>query len=645
METYNESNCYIEPLIKQKIQLKNKNKTTEFIIDIYLHQDNNYYILTNILENPVYSLDTIFISKKEELIPKKLTFENYDLFSDDYGLNNMRRICLINIEKNSLINFINSSSRQKLTGGEQIFEHKYHDLLLNIRIQEGDSFNSSLFINQKPGEIYDFTPQEIDILNRFDSNVIDNYLNKYKNFETDSITEEMETSFKRDVKKFISLNFYDEENNIENNKFVLESIPLLSEEDEKEDIMLDINEPKKMEKNIKFNFPLNIENNELLNNINSSAKVKKLLDKFFESPIEKRYSSEPGLKDLKICEILCNLMLSISAKTPLKSIISFYSYKKRILKEAKDFSMKEKIKIVFCIKSHLEKKIPLNIKLQKMFELPEYSPYIQGEIMYRNIVKNLTEKSKLKFTFLQLNSGGGYDFIQKDNCYLFKMIPLIVIKSHLLYILEDYFFSYSNGLSSEFAFTDPYTNIVSINEDILFNCKDDSSEEDEDNSIKIGLLNFHEKGGHKKFGQNEKSPRSLISDELDVYDNYNIESNGGESGNALEINLLGNNYINKLMGCDGLKNLADYELFIGEDGKKLLSEIENILKKNNENYGIETIDKKSINNTISNYNTGIDALKYRELKTYGFNDKLNIKLKNRFNIINNNINNYNSKYN
>ena len=115
----------------------------------------------------------------------------------------------------------------------------------------------------------------------------------------------------------------------------------------------------------------------------------------------------------------------------------------------------------------------------------------------------------------------------------------------------------------------------------------------------------------------------MISDELDVYDNYNIKSNGGESGNALEINLLVNNYINKLMGCDGLKNLANYELFIREDGKKLLSEIENILKKNDENYGIETIDKKS----ISNYNTEIDALKYRELKTYGFNDRLNIKIK------------------
>ena len=39
--------------------------------------------------------------------------------------------------------------------------------------------------------------------------------------------------------------------------------------------------------------------------------------------------------------------------------------------------------------------------------------------------------------------------------------------------------------------------------------------------------------------------------------------------------------------------------------------------------GTETIDKQSINKTISNYNTEIDALKYRELKTYGFNDKLN----------------------
>ena len=31
----------------------------------------------------IYLLDTIFISKNEELIPRKLTFEDHDLFSDD----------------------------------------------------------------------------------------------------------------------------------------------------------------------------------------------------------------------------------------------------------------------------------------------------------------------------------------------------------------------------------------------------------------------------------------------------------------------------------------------------------------------------------------------------------------------------------
>ena len=117
--------------------------------------------------------------------------------------------------------------------------------------------------------------------------------------------------------------------------------------------------PKKWKKILNFNF--HIENNKLLNNINSFAKVKKLLDKFFESPFENRYSNEPGLRDLKICKIFCNLMLSISAKTPLKSIISFYSYKKRILKEAKDFSMKEKIKITFGEKDPVKYSITKNV--------------------------------------------------------------------------------------------------------------------------------------------------------------------------------------------------------------------------------------------------------------------------------------------
>jgi hypothetical protein len=41
-----------------------------------------------------------------------------------------------------------------------------------------------------------------------------------------------------------------------------------------------------------------------------------------------------------------------------------------------------------------------------MIDLPENNPYLKGKIMYRNIIKNLTDHSRLKFAFLQLNSGG-----------------------------------------------------------------------------------------------------------------------------------------------------------------------------------------------------------------------------------------------
>ena len=45
-----------------------------------------------------------------------------------------------------------------------------------------------------------------------------------------------------------------------------------------------------------------------------------------------------------------------------------------------------------------------------MLDLPQYSPYLQGEILYRKIITNLTNKSKLIFILLQLQSGAGYDY-------------------------------------------------------------------------------------------------------------------------------------------------------------------------------------------------------------------------------------------
>ena len=57
------------------------------------------------------------------------------------------------------------------------------------------------------------------------------------------------------------------------------------------------------------------------------------------------------------------------------------------------------MKIISCIRTHLGGCIPSKIKLQKMIDLPEYSPFLRGEIMYRNIIKNLNESSILNFFF------------------------------------------------------------------------------------------------------------------------------------------------------------------------------------------------------------------------------------------------------
>ena len=574
-----ETNFYINALVKKKLELIKNNKRKEFIIDIYLHQNNNYYIITDIQGNQTYSLDTIYYSKDSELIQKKLNFEKNELIIDNYNLDKMGRICLINIEKKSCINFINSISNLKLEENDKIFKNEIFDIFMNVKIKGKGLFESALFLNKNMNEVYDFTPEELNILKRFNEEIVVPNINKYKNFKTKDFNQEMKDNFKKSINEFTLRNFsgiYKKEDNIISNE---EEIPLKNEEME-EEINYNLFGPIDTKKGKKIDMHLNI-----------TFQLKSLISKFFDSPIDIRYKNEPSQKDFELVEILCYLKLAVNAKLPLVSFINFHYYELKILNEVKDFSMREKIKIICCIQSHLTGFIPEKLKLQKIFDLPEYSPYLRGEIMYRNIIKNLNEKSKLKFIFLQLNSGFEYDFIQKQNCYLLKMIPLIIIKSQLLYNSEDYFFTYSNNRAKEYAFVDPYTRILSINEIKVFNAPDIAYEEEEDNSIKVGLIHFHENGGHNKFRKEEKSQRFLIS--------------------ALEEILLGkSNYIDTLMSCQDLRVLNNFQLFTDEDGTKLQKEIDDILEKNNAVGDI--YDKKMIN---INYNT-MEGDKYSKLKSF-----------------------------
>ena len=69
----------------------------------------------------------------------------------------MKRNCLINIDKYSLINFINVLSKLNIDAKNQIFESEDNNMLFNIRILSKDKFESSLFLNEKKKEAFKLT--------------------------------------------------------------------------------------------------------------------------------------------------------------------------------------------------------------------------------------------------------------------------------------------------------------------------------------------------------------------------------------------------------------------------------------------------------------------------------------------------------
>ena len=251
-----------------------------------------------------------------------------------------------------------------------------------------------------------------------------------------------------------------------------------------------------------------------------------------------------------------------------------------------------------------------------MEDLPEYSPYIQSEILYRDVISKLTNKSKLTFLFLQLNSGGSNEFISNQTWYKIKSIPLIEIKKHLLNEYYPYFFIYDIAHEA-LALNSSQTLIKSFNESCLKNyenifIKEKSIKDTEitDNTVKIFFLKFHEKG-HSKYKGNyrlEKSPQFILKNNLCTLDNDfnkiinilkgkmkykekernkditneedaeeefdgNFEpSDVGESGFASEYYLFGNYLFERqLMKKKGLNEFTNVNLYIEENLNKFQS--------------------------------------------------------------------------
>ena len=452
----------------------------------------------DINKNESYSLDTVYYFNDNKLLPRKLYFEEKELLLNDFGLEHMKRNCLINIDKYSLINFINVLSKLNIDAKNQIFESEDNNMLFNIRILSKDKFESSLFLNEKKKEAFKLTKTQIGLLNKFHKEITEKYIGRYKYCNIDNIPNSIKNEFLDVLKDFTikndpnNINNLNQKKNKDDNTLNEEKIILINEDY----IFRNKNSYIPKETNM-----LNLNLEEIEKNIN-------LLN--FGCLVD----------DLEMVEKICFLSISLNSEDPLPSIISFNYFKNKTFEKYPDFSNKEKIKILCCIKSHVMKEIPQKLELQKMIDLPKFSPYLQGELMFRNIIKNLTIKSKINFIFLQLNSCSGYDFIKKDTCYKIKMIPLIIIKSHLLTKYDDYFFRYSNISSNESVFFDSNSQLISINEIKVFNREDIAFIENEDNSIKICIIQFLEKGGHKKYGKKVESPRYLIKTDLELYDNF-----------------------------------------------------------------------------------------------------------------------------
>ena len=167
-------------------------------------------------------------------------------------------------------------------------------------------------------------------------------------------------------------------------------------------------------------------------------------------------------------------------------------------------------------------KYNFNYKMINMEELPEFSPYIQSEILFRTIISSLKQNSKLSFLFLQLNSGGGTDIISTKTWYKIKMIPLVLIQKHILNDFNPYFFTYYSSDTANLAFNEIQTHLKSYNEFyIRRNDENVSINKSDLNTVKILYLKFHEYG-HSKYRGGFKmnlSPQFLLKNNLSVLNN------------------------------------------------------------------------------------------------------------------------------
>ena len=323
-----------------------------------------------------------------------------------------------------------------------------------------------------------------------------------------------------------------------------------------------------------------------------------LNNKFKKIPIFlKYYDKNPTEEDIKIIRALSflHIFLYFNPEELPHYLRLYISETENIFSKNKYLNNKDKIMNLINYLSIIKTDEQNTYKFESFYELNEDSVFIKSELLYREIVSNLTEDSSLFFLYLQLNSGSDIDYIDLNHFYKVKHISLMEIKNHLLTeYFYPYFFTFI-GKKDLMAWNDGKTQIKNYNVNFKIYSYLESTDKkfNVNNTVKMTITKFHE-FAHTKFKGNYRlniSPRYLFIDNLDYLDNKKIISNEnqnnydediiefiGESGQAIEKYIFGDEKIaNAIIYSKGidLSQLYEPDLFTKKDFDKLNNIIKN----------------------------------------------------------------------
>ena len=534
--------------VAEKIILMDSNGIKKtFIIVVNKHVENYYNIIIDMDENikKTYSLEIITYAKTKKDLNKIEKLKNLEIYKKETHLQNILRCNIINAREEDLsdIYSINLENEKNAKIDEINFTELKENLLLNIIISEdGKIALRRIFENIEENIIFRLQKYEINLLKDLYSEVIKKYIN------TNSDDGKNINNFKDEFLKFDMKHGYKEKIDEDGEKSIDSDLRII---------------------NLKFR-----------------------CTPFFIWVYDKDNIS---LEELKITEYLCFLNLILFDKNQfLEKIQDFIEQKNLIFDKYSYLSNKDKSLILINLLTNA-KKDKSNYQFISYYDIPTQCSYIQSELFFRKAVSELNDNSSLTFLYLQLNSGGGEDYITKKQYYKIRMIPLIEIKYHLLKkFFYPYFFSYdsNNGI---LALNNINTQIISFNESKECGYSKPiklSKLYSQNNMIKLAFLKFHE-NAHIKFNSNyddNLDPRFLLDDKFGLIDNKNKKKNNlekdsdlldaGESGNALEFFLFNDfTALDKLMATTENLNELNNTNLLTQDNFGELRRIINELTK------------------------------------------------------------------